>query len=69
MLVTALNQKIGYDKAAEIAKTAHKEHATLRATAIKLGYKNAKWVKAIEVTNTFRDTFWSKQGENWFAGI
>jgi fumarate hydratase class II len=38
MLVTALNQKIGYDKSAEIAKTAHKEHATLRATAIKLGY-------------------------------
>jgi fumarate hydratase class II len=38
MLVTALNQKIGYDKAAEIAKKAHKEHATLRATAIKLGY-------------------------------
>jgi fumarate hydratase, class II len=38
MLVTALNQKIGYDKAAEIAKMAHKEHATLRATAIKLGY-------------------------------
>jgi fumarate hydratase class II len=38
MLVTALNQKIGYDKAAEIAKTAHKEHSTLRATAIKLGH-------------------------------
>ena len=38
MLVTALNPKIGYDKAAEIAKTAHKENATLRATAIKLGY-------------------------------
>jgi fumarate hydratase class II len=38
MLVTALNPKIGYDKAAEIAKTAHKEHSTLRATAIKLGY-------------------------------
>ncbi len=38
MLVTALNQKIGYDKAATIAKTAHQEHATLRATAIKLGY-------------------------------
>jgi len=38
MLVTALNQKIGYDKAATIAKTAHKEHATLRETAIKLGY-------------------------------
>jgi DMSO/TMAO reductase YedYZ molybdopterin-dependent catalytic subunit len=38
-------------------------------TATKLGYKNAKWVKAIEVTNTFTETFWSKQGENWFAGI
>jgi DMSO/TMAO reductase YedYZ molybdopterin-dependent catalytic subunit len=38
-------------------------------TAVKLGYKNAKWVRAIEVTNTFRETFWSKQGENWFAGI
>jgi len=37
MLVTALNQKIGYDNAAKIAKTAHKENATLRDTAIKLG--------------------------------
>jgi fumarate hydratase class II len=38
MLVTALNQKIGYDKAAEIAKTAHKSGGTLRETAIKLGH-------------------------------
>ncbi len=38
-------------------------------TAVKLGYKNAKWIRTIEVTNTFRPTFWSKQGENWFAGI
>jgi DMSO/TMAO reductase YedYZ molybdopterin-dependent catalytic subunit len=38
-------------------------------TAVKLGYKNAKWIKAIEVTNDFRETFWSKQGFNWFAGI
>jgi DMSO/TMAO reductase YedYZ molybdopterin-dependent catalytic subunit len=38
-------------------------------TAVKLGYKNAKWVRTIEVTNTFRPTFWSEQGENWFAGI
>jgi DMSO/TMAO reductase YedYZ molybdopterin-dependent catalytic subunit len=38
-------------------------------TSTKLGYKNAKWVKAIEVTNTFTETFWSAQGENWFAGI
>ncbi|HUI94773.1 MAG TPA: molybdopterin-dependent oxidoreductase [Xanthobacteraceae bacterium] len=38
-------------------------------TAVKLGFKNAKWVTAIEVTNTFPDTFWRKQGFNWFAGI
>jgi len=38
-------------------------------TSTKLGYKNAKWIKAIEVTNTFTETFWSEQGENWFAGI
>jgi DMSO/TMAO reductase YedYZ molybdopterin-dependent catalytic subunit len=38
-------------------------------TSTKLGYKNAKWVKAIEVTNDFRETFWSEQGFNWFAGI
>jgi DMSO/TMAO reductase YedYZ molybdopterin-dependent catalytic subunit len=38
-------------------------------TSTKLGYKNAKWIKAIEVTNNFRETFWSKQGFNWFAGI
>jgi DMSO/TMAO reductase YedYZ molybdopterin-dependent catalytic subunit len=38
-------------------------------TPVKLGYKNVKWIRAIEVTNTFRPTFWSKQGENWFAGV
>lgn len=38
-------------------------------TSTKLGYKNAKWIKAIEVTNDFRETFWSAQGFNWFAGI
>ena len=38
-------------------------------TSTKLGYKNAKWVRAIEVTNEFTETFWSKQGFNWFAGI
>jgi fumarate hydratase class II len=49
MLVTALNTKIGYYKAAEIAQTAHKNNATLKETAIKLGYVTAKqfdeWVK------------------------
>ncbi len=38
-------------------------------TSTKLGYKNAKWIKAIEVSNDFRETFWSKQGFNWYAGI
>jgi fumarate hydratase class II len=42
MLVTALAPRIGYDKAAEIAKTAHKNGATLRATAIELGYVTGK---------------------------
>jgi fumarate hydratase class II len=38
MLVTALNTKIGYYKAAEIAQTAHREGSTLKETAVKLGY-------------------------------
>lgn len=38
MLVTALNPKIGYYKAAEIAQTAHREHKTLKETAVTLGY-------------------------------
>jgi fumarate hydratase class II len=37
MLVTALNTHIGYEKAAKIAKTAHKENKTLREVAIELG--------------------------------
>jgi fumarate hydratase class II len=38
MLVTSLNTKIGYYKAAEIAQKAHKEGTTLKEMAIKLGY-------------------------------
>ncbi len=38
MLVTALAPKIGYDKAAEIAKTAHKRGTTLREEAVRLGH-------------------------------
>jgi len=38
MLVTALNTKIGYYKAAEIAQTAHKNGTTLREEAVRLGY-------------------------------
>jgi len=49
MLVTALNPHIGYDKAAKIAKTAHKEGGTLKGTALKLGYLTEEqfneWVK------------------------
>jgi fumarate hydratase class II len=42
MLVTALNTKIGYYKAAEIAQTAHKAGKTLKQTAIDLGYVTAE---------------------------
>ena len=38
MLVTALNPTIGYDRAAEVAKKAHKEGTTLKAAALALGY-------------------------------
>ncbi len=42
MLVTALNTKIGYYKAAEIAKTAHKNGTTLKEEATRLGYVTAE---------------------------
>lgn len=42
MLVTALNQHIGYDKAAKIAKTAHHENTSLQDAAVKLGYLTAE---------------------------
>src|SRR5947209_3148266 len=38
MLVTALAPKVGYDKAAKVAHTAHVEHTSLREAALKLGY-------------------------------
>jgi fumarate hydratase class II len=38
MLVTALAPKIGYDNAAKVAKTAHKDHSSLREAAVKLGF-------------------------------
>jgi len=53
MLVTALNTKIGYYKAAEIAQTAHKNGSTLKETAIALGYVTAEefdaWVIPVEM--------------------
>src|SRR5438477_512885 len=49
MLVTALNPHIGYDKAAEIAKKAHREGTTLKAAALALRYVTAEqfdqWVR------------------------
>ncbi len=42
MLVTALNTHIGYDKAAQIAKKAHKEGTSLRESALSLGYVTAE---------------------------
>ena len=49
MLVTALNPHIGYDKAAQIAKKAHKEGTTLKEAALALGYVSAEqfvaWVR------------------------
>lgn len=49
MLVTALNPHIGYDKAAKIAKKAHKEDKTLKETAVELGYLTSQqfdeWVR------------------------
>jgi DMSO/TMAO reductase YedYZ molybdopterin-dependent catalytic subunit len=38
-------------------------------TSTKLGYKNPKWITAMEVTNTYRPGFWEKAGFNWFGGI
>jgi fumarate hydratase class II len=54
MQVTALNRHIGYDKAAAIAKKAHKEGLTLKEAAIGLGHVTeedfGKWVIPIEMT-------------------
>ena len=54
MLVTALNTKIGYYKAAEIANTAHENGTTLKHEAVRLGYVTPEeydaWVKPEEMT-------------------
>jgi DMSO/TMAO reductase YedYZ molybdopterin-dependent catalytic subunit len=38
-------------------------------TSTKLGFKNPKWVTAIEVTNDYPGGYWEKGGFNWFSGI
>ena len=58
MLVTALNTKIGYYKAAEIANTAHKNGTTLKEEAINLGYVLAEdydeWVKPEDMVGNLK---------------
>ncbi|GAA4882533.1 class II fumarate hydratase [Flaviramulus aquimarinus] len=58
MLVTALNTKIGYYKAAEIANTAHKNGTTLKEEAINLGYVTAQdydtWVKPEDMVGSLK---------------
>ena len=58
MLVTALNTKIGYYKAAEIAQTAHKNGTTLKQEAVRLGYVTPEefdqWVKPEEMVGKLK---------------
>ncbi|WP_298781529.1 class II fumarate hydratase [uncultured Polaribacter sp.] len=58
MLVTALNTKIGYYKAAEIANTAHENGTTLKEEAVRLGYVTPEqydeWVKPEEMTGSLK---------------
>ena len=55
MLVTALTPHIGYDRAAEIAKRAHRDGSTLKQAALALGYVTAenfdRWVKPDEMVH------------------
>ena len=58
MLVTALNTHIGYENAAKIAKTAHKNGTTLREEAINLGLVSAedfdKWVRPEDMVGSLK---------------
>jgi DMSO/TMAO reductase YedYZ molybdopterin-dependent catalytic subunit len=38
-------------------------------TATKLGFKNPKWITAIEVTNVYPGGYWESRGQNWFSGM
>ena len=58
MLVTALNTKIGYEKAAKIAKTAHQNGTTLKEESINLGYLTADefdaWVRPKDMCGSLK---------------
>src|SRR4030095_13594032 len=55
MLVTALNPHIGYDKAAKVAKNAHKQGISLKQSAVDLGFLTAEefdaWVDPVAMTH------------------
>ena len=51
MLVTALAPAIGYDKAAKIAKTAHKNGTTLREEALKAGVSEEDYNRLVKPEN------------------
>ena len=53
MLVTSLNPHIGYDKAAKIAKNAHKKGLTLLESCLELGYVNEEQFKKYKVATDF----------------
>lgn len=38
-------------------------------TAVKLGFKNPKWITSMEVTNTYPGGYWEDRGFNWFSGL
>ncbi len=58
MLVTALNTKIGYEKSAKIAKTAHENGTTLKEEAVNLGYLTPdefdEWVRPEDMTGSLK---------------
>jgi len=59
MLVTALNTKIGYYKAAEIANAAHQNGTTLKEEAVRLGYVTDEeydaWVRPEDMVGSLKD--------------
>jgi fumarate hydratase class II len=59
MLVTALNTKIGYEKAAKIAKTAYENGTTLKEESVNLGYVTAEefdlWVRPEDMVGSLKD--------------
>jgi fumarate hydratase class II len=58
MLVTSLNTHIGYEKAAKIAKKAHKENKTLREAAVELGFVTNEqfdqWVRPEDMVGSLK---------------